>query len=55
MSNLLVSVAGFNPPSDMPPADGRRADRNTVSKADPHAATRTLEAFLNGELPKKKK
>ncbi len=51
---MLVSVVGFNPSSDMPPADGRRAERNTVSKccrAHPqmglHAATRTLEAFLN--------
>jgi len=39
-------MAGFNPPSDMPPADGRRAEKKIVSKADPHAATRTPEAFL---------
>jgi len=31
----------------MPPADGRRAEKKIVSKADPHAATRTPEAFLN--------
>lgn len=34
----------------MPPADGRRAERKIVSKADPHAAARTLEAFLNRNL-----
>ena len=47
MSNIFVSVAGVIPPSDMPPADGRRTKMYFVSIADLCAAARTLAAFLN--------
>ena len=44
---MPVSVEGVNPPSDMPPAKGRRAERKIISKADSHISTRIPKAFLN--------